>query len=72
MTRKYVIYTIVILNFFLVACGHTPINKATVYQDAEAYTKDGLQAFSDMNLSRAQWLFNHALSLYQGIDDAKR
>ena len=69
MTKKYAFYTIIIVTFFLVACGHTPINKATVYRDAEAYTKDGLQAFSEMKLSRAQWLFNHALLLYQGIDD---
>jgi tetratricopeptide (TPR) repeat protein len=49
--------------------GGIATTKTLEIEDAESYTNDGLQAFSDSRWDSAQWLFARALSLYEGIDD---
>lgn len=64
-------FALLTLLFFLLleGCGGGEVSKPVVISDAENYANDGLQAYSDADWNRAQWLFNKSLSLYQGIDN---
>lgn len=53
----------------IAGCGGPSTTQPTVIRDAEGYTSEGMQAFRAAQWLRAQWLFNRALSLYEGIDD---
>lgn len=70
MIRK--IFSFLCLVLFFVAlsgCAGESVTKPVEIENAENYTNDGLQAFSEADWDRAQWFFTRALSLYEGIDD---
>lgn len=56
---------------FLSSCGGDSVSKPSVLVDAEGYTNDGIQAYSNAQWSKAKHLFNKALLLYQGMDNQK-
>ncbi|MCK5121305.1 MAG: tetratricopeptide repeat protein [Methylococcales bacterium] len=65
MNRFY----LVLFCLALSSCGGSSVSKPTLLWNAENYTDDAMQAYMDKDWARARQLFNHALSLYQGIDD---
>jgi len=69
MIRFNVILAALFLASILAACGGRAVSKSLVLQNAEAYTIDGMQAYSDADWKRAQILFTQSLLLYQGIDN---
>ncbi len=68
MTRRFLIPYLA-LFCVIAGCGGQSAIQPTVVRDAEGYTNEGMQAFNSAQWLRAQWLFNRALSLYEGIDD---
>ncbi|MEE9336950.1 MAG: tetratricopeptide repeat protein [Methylococcaceae bacterium] len=70
MIRKCFTVGVFIFCTTLSGCGGgIAIKKTLEIENAESYTKDGLQAFSGSRWDSAQRLFVRALSLYEGIDD---
>jgi len=69
MIRKLFISCLVLCCFIVAGCGGDSVIKPTVVQNAENYSNDGLQAFSEGDWKRAENLFRRALSLYQGVDN---
>jgi len=65
MIRVYLLLFCLIFS----ACGGSVVNKPAALLNAESYTNEGLQAFSEDDSSKAQQLFNRALVLYQGMDN---
>lgn len=65
MNRFY----LVLFCLALSSCGGSSVSKPALVWNAENYTNDAMQAYMDKDWARARQLFNHALFLYQGIDD---
>ncbi len=66
--RSFTLFSLIFL-LLLEGCGNSFVNNPVLISDAENYTHDGLQAYSDAEWDSAQSLFSKSLSLYQGIDD---
>lgn len=60
---------LILFCLLLTGCVSNPVTKPAVVLDAENYTNEGIQAFSEADWKQANNLFTRALSLYQGIDD---
>ena len=58
-------------SLLLLGCSNHSVRKPDIIQDAEAFTHEGLQAFTEADLYRAKRSFNQALSIYEGIDHQK-
>ncbi len=58
-------------SLLLFGCSNHSVHSPDINQDAAAFTRDGLQAFSEADRYRAKHLFNEALSIYEGIDNQK-
>jgi len=54
---------------FLGGCGGNSITKPSVIENADNYSQEAIQAYSDEQWALAKHLFNRALNLYQGVDD---
>lgn len=52
-------------------CGGNSVNKPNILIDVEAYTNNGIQAYTNAEWGAAQSFFDKALQLYQGIDYQK-
>lgn len=68
MTKRFLLPCLA-LFCVLAGCGGQSAIQPSVVRDAESYTSEGMQAFNTAQWLRAQWLFNRALSLYEGIDN---
>lgn len=69
MIRKSFALYLLLFCVILSGCGKQSVTKPVEIEDATSYTNDGLQAYAESDWNKAQWLFNRALSLYEGIDD---
>lgn len=69
MIKRYLALCLLLYCVMLSGCGGESFTKPLEIENAERYTKEGVQAFSKAEWEKAQWLFTHALSLYEGIDD---
>lgn len=69
MIRKFFISCLILCCIIAAGCVGDSVIKSSVVQNAENYSNDGLQAFSEGDWKRAKNLFRRALSLYQGIDN---
>ncbi len=70
-TKTFVINKVLLflaICFILSGCGGA-VNRPVVFVDAEEYTADGIQAYTNAEWHKAQRFFNKALQLYQGVDD---
>ena len=65
MIRVYLLLFCLILS----ACGGSTVIQPEALLNAESYTNDGLQAFSEDDSRSAQQFFTRALILYQGMDN---
>ncbi|WP_428356922.1 hypothetical protein [Methyloprofundus sp.] len=65
MTKLYLILPVLILS----ACAGSIDTRPAGIINAENYSIEGLQAFSQADWQRAQSLFTQSLIFYQGIDD---
>lgn len=57
-----------IMCLFLTNCAENLVRIPAVFIDVEAYTADGVEAYSNGQWSKAGHFFNKALLLYQSID----
>ncbi len=70
MIRKcFTVYVFIFCTTLSGCGGGIATTKTLEIKDAESYTNDGLQAYSDSRWDSAQRLFARALSIYEGIDD---
>lgn len=59
------------ISLLLLGCSNHSVRSPDINQNAAAFTRDGLQAFSEADRYRAKRLFNQALFIYEGIDNQK-
>ncbi len=60
---------LLLILLLLNSCGGNSVSKPTVLVDVEAYSNDGIEAYTNAQWSKAQRFFNKALLLYQGMDN---
>ena len=69
MIRRDCYLPLVLLAILLTGCAAKTVTQATIFQDANWYMNEGVQAFAEADRYRATLFFTEALVLYEGIDD---